>query len=245
VYKRQEPEQRANLVRQVLLTKAVAAKARKEGFDRKPDVKEQLSYLIDNFLAQEYVAKVVTANVVVPDEELKKYYAEHEKDFVVPEAAKVRHILVAADKDAAPEVKEKARLKAEALLQQLKKGEDFAKVARESSDDADSAPKGGELGYISPGKTNSEELEKAIFALKAGEMSPVVETPFGFHIIKVEERKEKRTATFDEAKEYMTGILKSQLEQKKAQEFLEKVTKDSGIEVLLDKPAEPKEPAKQ
>ncbi len=187
---------------------------------------------------------MVTANAVISDEELKKFYQEHEKDFVLPESVKLRHIFVEAPKDASADIKGKARAKAEGILQRLKKGEDFPKVARESSEDPDTAAKGGELGYLSPGKTNSEEFEKAAFALKPGEISPVVETPFGYHIIKVEERKEKRMVPFEEAKEYIRQNLRGQLEQKKAQEFLDRLTKESGLAVFAEKIA-PKEQEKK
>ncbi len=236
--KLQGEQEQAALVSQILLTKALAAKAKKDAFDRKPEVKEQLSYLIDQFIGQEYLRKVVIANVSVPEEELKKYYQEHEKDFAVPERVKASHIYVAAAKDATSEVKAKAKAKAEKIRKLLKKGEDFAKLARENSEDTDSAAKGGDLGYLTPGKTNSEEFEKVVFSLKEGELSPVVETPFGYHIAKVTERQEKRTATFDEAREYILANLKEQSEQKTAQEFLDKLAKEMGLEVLMGKKAD-------
>jgi peptidyl-prolyl cis-trans isomerase C len=231
------PEQRKNFIRQFLLTKATASRARKEGFDRKPEVKELLSNLIDQFLAQEYLNKIVIANVTVTDDELKKYYAEHEKEFLVPEAVKARHIFIASPKDSTVELKEKAKLKAEGILQQIRKGEDFAKIAREQSEDADTAQKDGDLGYITEGKTNSLEFEKAVFALKSGEISSIVETPFGYHIIRIDDRKEKRTATLDEAKEYMGNLLKEEQKKKKAQEFVEILTRETGLEVS-GKPAD-------
>jgi parvulin-like peptidyl-prolyl isomerase len=231
----EEPAQRAEFIRQLLLTRLVAEKARATGFDRRPDVKEQLGYVVDQFLAREYIDKVVAADVSVPETELKKYYQEHEKDFLVPESVKARHIFIEVPKDASPEVKGKARAKAEEVLARLRKGEGFSKLAKEFSQDADTAAKDGELGWISPGKTNSGEFEKAVFSLKAGETSEVVETPFGFHIVKVDERREKRTATFDEAREYILNRLKGELVQKKTLEFLEKVSNEAGLEVAGEK----------
>ena len=230
-----EPEQRVNLVRQLLTAGAIATHARTAGFDKKPEVMEQLGYLIDQFLAQEYLVKVVTANVTVSDEELKKYYKEHQPEFLLPEKIKARHIFIEVSKDAGPEEKAKAQARAEGVLLRLKKGEDFAKLAKEMSDDADSAAKGGDLGVISPGKTNSDEFEKAAFALKMGEISSVVVTPFGYHIIRVDERQEQRTASYDEAKEYIATTVKRDLEQKKAQEFIDKTTKDAGVEVFAER----------
>jgi peptidyl-prolyl cis-trans isomerase C len=230
-----DPQQRVSLVREILMKKAVVARARKEGFDRKPEIKEQLSYVFDNFISQEYLVKVVTAGVSVPEEELKKYYQEHEKDFQLPEQIKVRHILIASLKEATPEEREKARTRAEAILQRLNKGEEFAKLAREVSEDQISAPKGGELAPITLGKTNSEEFEKAAFALKTGQISGIVATSYGFHIIKMDERQEKRTASFGESREFINNKLKTELEQKKAREFVEQAVKDAGMEVYGEK----------
>ena len=228
-------EQRTNFIRQILLTKAIASRARKDGFEKKPETREFVSYLIDQYLAQEYLSKVVVANVASTDEEMKKYYAEHGKDFLIPEAVKVRHIFISAPKDSAAELKDKARAKTEDLLRQIRENEDFGKIAREYSEDSDSAAKGGDLGYITAGKTNSQEFENAAFALKPGEVSNIVETPFGFHIIRVDERREKRTASFDEAKEYIQAQLKEQNKQKKGQEFLDNLVRESGLEIVGEK----------
>jgi parvulin-like peptidyl-prolyl isomerase len=235
---REDPTQRSNLVRQILLTEAVAAKARSEGFDRKPEVREQVSYLIDQFLAQEYIGKVVAADVTVPEQELKKYYQEHEKDFLLPESVKARHIFIDTPKDAAPDVKNKARAKAEEVLTRLRKGEDFSKLAKEFSQDSETSADGGDLGWISPGKTNSEEFERSLFSLKTGETGDIVETPFGFHIIRVDERREKRSATFEEAREFILIRVKGELAQKKTQDFLDKLSKEKGLLVVGEKKGE-------
>ena len=230
-----DPQLRASLVREILMKKAIVAKARKEGFDRKPEIKEQLSYVFDNFISQEYLVRVVTAGVTVPEDDLKKYYREHEKDFLLPEQITVRHILISSLKEATPEEKEKARTRAEVILQRLNRGEDFAKLAGEVSEDQNSASKGGELAPITLGKTNSEEFEKAAFALKTGQISGIVSTSYGFHIIKLEERLEKRTTPFGEARNFIYSTLKAELEQKKAQEYIEQAVKDAGMEVYGEK----------
>jgi peptidyl-prolyl cis-trans isomerase C len=217
------------------MKKAVVAKAKKEGFDRRPEIKEQLSYVYDNFISQEYLVKVVTAGTTVAEEDLKKYYQEHEQYFLLPEQIKVRHILIASQNDANPEEKGKARTKAEVILERLNKGEDFAKLAGEVSEDPISAPKGGELSPITLGKTNSEEFEKSAFALKNGEISGIVATSYGFHIIKMDEHLEKHTAPFGETRDFIYNKLKSEFEQKKTQEFVEQAVKDAGMEVYDDK----------
>lgn len=233
----EKPELKSSLVRDLLLKKAIAMQAKKDGYDRNPEYREKLSYLLDDFLSQEYLAKVVLADIKVPEEEMKKYYQEHEQEFQLTETVKARHIFVQVPAKATEAEQAAARKKAEDILARLKKGEDFAKVAQEASDDPDTAKNGGALGLLSPGKTNSEEFEKAAFALKSGEISGIVQTPFGYHIIKVDEKNEKRTATFAEAKSYIEAVLKKELEQKKGEEFVAKIYKESGLEVFADKAA--------
>lgn len=242
----EKPELKSSLVRDLLLKKAIAMQARKDGYDKQPDYREKLSYLVDDFLAQEYLARVVLADIKVSEDEMKKYYQEHEKDFLLTESVRARHIFIQLSAKASDEEKAAARKKAEDIMASLKKGEDFAKVALESSDDADTAKNGGELGLLTPGKTNSEEFEKAAFALKSGETSEIVQSPFGFHIIKADEKTEKRIATFAESKNYIEAVLKKELEQKKGEAFVAKIYKESGLEVFVDKaPAAAAEPVKK
>lgn len=231
------PEQRTGFIRQFLLTKAVAAKARKEGFDRKPEIRELLANLLDQYIANRYVAKEVTATVTVTDEELKTYFREHEKELLLPEAVRARHILISAAQQLPPAEKAKARARAEQLLEQVRKGADFAQLAREHSEDRDSGARGGELGLLSPGGTNSPEFEQAAFSLKAGEVSGIVETAFGYEIIKVDQRSDRRPATFEESREYIRNLLREQNRQKTALQFLETVARETGLEVVTERPA--------
>jgi peptidyl-prolyl cis-trans isomerase C len=231
----EKPELKSVLLQDILLKKAIATKARKEGYDRKPEFKEMLAYLIDAYLTNEYLTKVVLADSKIPVEELQKYYKEHEKDFLLDATVKARHIFIKVAASATAAEKAQARAKADAILARLQKGEDFAKVAAEVSEDADSAKNGGVLAVITPGKTNAVEFEQAAFALKSGELSGVVETPFGLHIIKVDEKTEKRTATFDESRGYIEALLKKELDKKKRDEFIAAIVKESGLEIYTDR----------
>jgi peptidyl-prolyl cis-trans isomerase D len=123
--------------------------------------------------------------VVVSEEDLRKYYAENEKRFVVPEERRASHILVKADKGAPAAERAAAKAKAETLLAQVKnKTAAFADLARKNSDDPGSADKGGDLDFFGRGAM-VKPFEDAAFALKVGETSGVVESDFGFHIIQV------------------------------------------------------------
>lgn len=231
----EKPELKVNFVRELLVNRAIAAKARKEGLDRKPEFRERLAYLIDSFLSNEYLAKVVLADIRITDEDLRAFYKEHAHDFGVEATVKARHIHFKLAATAPAEEQEKARTRAAAALARLKQGEDFARVAAEVSEDSDTAKSGGELGVIAAGKTNSAEFETAVFALKKGELSGIVTTPFGLHIIRVDDRSEQRTATFEEMRPYIEAQLKREKEQQKGEAFLAGLLKESGLEVYAER----------
>jgi peptidyl-prolyl cis-trans isomerase D len=123
------------------------------------------------------------------DPQVQAYYDEHVADrFTSEEKVRARHILVKTDAGADDAKKAEARKKAEGLLARAKGGADFAELARKQSDDPGSATKGGDLGLFSRGQM-VPPFEAAAFALEPGQLSEVVESPFGFHVIKVEEKK--------------------------------------------------------
>lgn len=230
-----EPEQRVSLVRQILTQHAVATRARKEGFDKKPAIREQLGYLIERYIAQEYLLKEVAARVTIQEPEIKKFFNENGGKFLIPEQVKVRHIFFEATKDMKPDDENKVRSRGEATLQRLKKGEDFAKLARDLSEDSDTGKNGGELGTLSPGSTSSEDFEKVAFSIKAGELSGLVKTPYGYHIIRVDERTEKRPAKYEEVREQIRKNLHHEAERVQVQEFIDRVTKEAGLELFTEK----------
>ena len=128
----------------------------------------------------------IVSQVEVKDDEVAEYYALHKDDkFTEPEQVRARHILVKTAADAGPDAKTAARKKAEELLAKVKAGADFAALAKERSEDAGSAANGGDLGLFTRGRM-TPAFEEAAFALQGGGLSDVVETPFGFHVIKVE-----------------------------------------------------------
>ncbi|MBE2905595.1 peptidylprolyl isomerase PrsA [Anoxybacillus flavithermus] len=155
--------------------------------------------------------KAAMEDMKVTDEELKKYYNEYKPK------VKASHILV-DDEKTAKEIKAK-----------LEKGEDFAKLAKEYSKDTVSAQNGGDLGWFGPGKM-VEEFEKAAYALKVGEISDPVKTQFGYHIIKVTDKEEKKS--FDEMKEEIEfEVKKSKLDTSKVQSKLDELMKEANVDI--------------
>ncbi len=123
--------------------------------------------------------------ITFDDAELEKYYRRHLDLFDIPEQTKASHVLIKVAQDADQALRDKKRVFATDLLNEAKSGKDFAELARTYSDDKGSALKGGDLGFFTRG-TMVPAFEEAAFKLNPGEISELVETPFGFHIIKVE-----------------------------------------------------------
>ena len=166
-------------------------------------------------------------NVKITDEEMKKYYEEHKKDYYKDEV-KASHILISTvDDNGKPlsEAKKKeAKKKAEEVLKKAKSGEEFSELAKEYSDDPGSAANGGDLGYFTKGQM-VQPFEEAAFSLKPGEISGLVESEHGYHIIKVYDKIDKQLS-FDEVKDQ----IKKTLIEDKYMENIESISKKAKVE---------------
>lgn len=172
------------------------------------------SFRIPDKVELEYVlfsSARLEADVQVSEEEARQYYDGHRDEFRREEQVRARHILVRVEEDAGDAAKAEARGRAEEALARIKAGADFAAVAAETSEDS-SAARGGDLGLFRRGLM-VPEFEAAAFALEPGEVSDLVETQFGFHIIKVEEKIPAGTPPFDEVRPQIEGKLRSQKAQ--------------------------------
>ncbi|MFT4067593.1 SurA N-terminal domain-containing protein [Paraburkholderia sp.] len=156
------------------------------------------------------------ASIQPGDADLKKYYDDNIAHFRTDGEVRASHILIAAPKDASAADKAKAKQKAEELLAQVKAHPDqFAQIAQQNSQDPGSAAKGGDLGYFGRGMiAGGPAFDDAVFALKKDEISGIVQTDFGFHIIKVTDVKPAVTRPFDEVKDQIAKDLKTQLATK-------------------------------
>ncbi len=141
-----------------------------------------------DLLVQALVEETIRDTVVVAPGEMREYFAANPQYFDTTQV-RARHILVLVPPDAQPDTVTAARARAEGLLGRLRAGEDFATLASRHSDDKASAARGGDLGFTPRGRF-IKPFEDAAFALQPGEVSDVVVTPFGFHIIQVIERRE-------------------------------------------------------
>ena len=168
-----------------------------------------------------------TDDTKISESEMKKYYEEHKADYYKDEV-KASHILISTVDDNGKELseakKKEAKKKAEEVLKKAKSGEEFSELAKEYSDDPGSAAKGGDLGYFTKGQM-VQPFEEAAFSLKSGEISGLVESEYGYHIIKVYDKIDKQL-TFDEVKDE----IKKTLTEDKYMESIEAITKKAKVE---------------
>ena len=119
------------------------------------------------------------------------------------------------------------------MLKRVKAGEDFSKLASEFSDDPGSKKKGGDLGFFSRGRM-APEFEKAAFSLKPGKVSGVIQTNFGFHIIKVEKKMKSSIQPYKEVKDNLRKKVSIDKKKKAVDEYVKKITKEADVEFYLD-----------
>lgn len=186
--------------------------------------------------AQQTIAVLLDAEGLaagpVSDKDTRAYYDAHPERFDSGERLRASHILIRVPGDAPPQQKEELRRKTQGLLDRIRKGEDFAAIARQYSGDPASAAKGGELEAFHRGQM-VPAFETAVYALKAGELSSVVETPFGFHIIKLHERLPALKAPFEAVKDQIAPAVLEERRSKRVEALVAQLWAAARIETYL------------
>jgi peptidyl-prolyl cis-trans isomerase C len=166
-----------------------AMEGKAEKLDQDKDLKIWIDDAVSGILARGYVTRKFKKDANASEQEIEKYYNGHKSEFLKPAMVKARHILIKVPPNAKPGESSSALNKAGEIRKKLDKGADFAKLAAEYSDDPGSKNKGGNLGFFA--KTwMVPAFSNAAFTLKKGEISKPVKTRFGYHIIKVEDKKD-------------------------------------------------------
>lgn len=201
------------LVEYLIETNLFAAAAEQEKLSSGPEFDKRLAYWRQKALRDAYFEKSVKAGV--GDAAAKAVYDSQIKGLPSEEEIQARHILVDSED------------KAKDLAAKIDKGEDFAKLAKENTNDGGSREEGGLLGYFGKGQM-VPQFEQAAFALKKGEVSKPVKSQFGWHLIKVEDRRQKPPPSFDEVKDRIVGSMM----QSKAQEVATALRAKAQIEYI-------------
>jgi len=189
----------------------------------KDDIKKGMT--IEKFIVERFVDKTT-----VPEKEIKAYYESHSNLFKQPEQVQASHILIKVEPKAKESEKEDALKKIREIQKKQIKGDDFAKLAKEYSQ-GPSNVKGGDLGYFKRGQM-VPAFEEVAFKLKPGEVSDIVTTRFGYHLIKVVGKKPESTVPYEEIKERLGQYLKQEKVQKEVGQLVEKLRKEAKVEIF-------------
>ncbi|MGD9412234.1 MAG: peptidylprolyl isomerase [Desulfobacterales bacterium] len=192
------------------------------------DVRRQIAR---GMAIQQLIDKEVTDKIKVSDQETRSFYDKNPQLFQQPEQVKARHILIKVQADAPDDQKAEARKKIEAVQQKVQKGEDFATLAKTYSE-GPSGPRGGDLGYFRRGQM-VKPFEEVAFSLKPDQTSEIVETRFGYHLIKVDDKKPAKKMTYAEVKDRLNDHLKKQKATSEADAYIETLRKGAKIEKFL------------
>ncbi len=181
---------------------------------------------------EEYLEVNGLKNPKVPDEEIKEYYDSNSEGFRRKEFIKASHILIIVKEEAGSEEKEELRTKAEKVRKEIVDGADFAEAAKKYSEDG-KASHGGDLGYINRGYMPSE-FDDAAFSLDKSALSEVVTTKYGYHIIKVLDKKPAGIAPYEDVKDFIGKYLQEDLTRRKLVAHMKELKTKAEIEILLN-----------
>jgi len=212
---------RGDFAKELIEIFVLSEEAKKLNLDKKPEVQAQLEFSDSNILAGAEFQNL-QASVTVSDADIRAYYDAHKSEY---ESVTARHILIRVKGAPMPATAGKpelsddeAKAKAESIRKRIAGGEDFAKIAKEESDDTSSGENGGDLGEFTRGKM-VPPFEASAFALKPGDISEPVQSPFGYHVIQVQKHD---TKSLDEKKAEILAQLRPDVARKAAADLGEK-----------------------
>lgn len=193
---------------------------------------EQLKQNIKRgLMRQQILTKEVFDKVSVSPKELEAFFNKNKNNYVQQEEIHARHILIRVDADASPEDDRKAKDRANAVLVKAKKGKDFGQLAKEHSD-GPTKEREGDLGYFGRGQM-VKPFAEAAFSLKVGQVSDLVRTKFGYHIIKVEDRREAKRLSYKQAENQVKDDLTKEKVNARYQEYIDGLRKKAKITIHL------------
>lgn len=195
----------------------LAWEARKRGIDKREDVKLKMELIVDQSLARE-LEEDIRKGIKVSDADTKKYYDEHQNKYGARPRVFARQIMLTTE----PEAK--------SVADKIKKGGNFEDLAKQLSKDQETAPKGGDIGLVTPGKLDPA-LEKAVFSLKEGETSPIVKTAKGFYILKAERVASSKEKSYEEMKKSIENLIMREKVNKAVSDLKVEVKKNAKVEV--------------
>lgn len=202
---------------QMISEKLLIQEAKYMGLEEDNDVLEQIKKITEQILVQVLIEREILDKIKVNDEEVLEYYEQNKDSFTEKEQVHLYNILLETEEEA------------QDVLEQLKAGGDFSEIAIEKSA-GPSATQGGDLGYLTRG-TIIPEIEEVVFALELEELSEVIKTDFGFHILKITEKKPETVKALEEVKEDIIQTLLPDKQKEAFENFIEELKGKAAIEI--------------
>ena len=194
-------------------------------------LKSYKNHIRDQIMVSKITRFEIGNRMKVSEKSIIKYYKENQKEFWQEGKVKARHILFIAERGSSEKIRREKLQQAKKILLKLRKGNDFAKLAMKYSEDI-SASNGGDVGFVGRGKM-VPEFEEAVFNLKPGQVSDIVKTEYGYHIIKVEEVLPGKTLTLKDVKKRIHQILTMQMQKQVYDVWMNELKNSAFIEVTL------------
>jgi parvulin-like peptidyl-prolyl isomerase len=194
--------------------------------------------LRDRLREEHWIDAQIKDQVKVSDKDAEDFYKSNPDQFKMPEQVRASHILLKVEPDAKPEVVVEKEKAAQKIADRVKKGEDFAKLAKEISEDPSAKENSGDLNFFTR-EAMVPEFSKAAFAMKKGEISDPVRSEFGYHVIKVTDHKDAETVTLEKVKPQLLAYLEKQKKQQAIEKVLQDVRSKADVKINLPEPPAP------
>ena len=214
------PQGRKEMLDTMVIRELILQQASKDGLDKSPEITQKLADLRKRLIVEAFLKKRVETDVKVGDDDLKKFYEQNKEKFRTGEQVRASHILVKTEKEAKD------------ILAQIKAGGKFEDLAKKHSVDA-SASHGGDLGWFGKGSM-VPAFEKAVSALKEGQVSDVVKSDFGYHIIKLTGKRPAGIRPFEDVKEQIKAAIMPSKQQEEFQKIKDELKKSAKIDIKED-----------
>lgn len=221
----------AKIAKRMILPPGISSDNASPAKEQKEQIEARKDNIRKDILRESYLEQKGLLNPEVDEQTLRRFYEQNRQRFSVSKTVRARHILIRLPKAPTAEQEQEARNKADKILVEVKQGKDFELLAIQNSD-CTSNENGGDLGFIKQGYM-PHEFDAVAFSLKPSEISNVVKTRYGFHIIRIEDSKPESIMDFDKVKNYIAGYLKKDYRQSKIDELVDELKKSAKIEVLL------------
>ena len=200
-----DPKRKEQYIQNMIDRQVFAVEAKNHGYMNKPEVKEKIDSYVERVLYSDFM-KSLSDKIVITPEEIKAYYEANKESFAAPEKIKARHILVKTEEEA------------KTVKDELTKGGNWDELAKKYSTDKSNASRGGDLGLFPRGRM-VPEFDEVAFSLPLNEISNPVKTQFGYHLIKVEEKKAAELQTLEQVEKSVTGKIQNEKREKMVEEL--------------------------